>query len=196
MALAGWAGSGCFLACTLVEGGYKVPPTLPNTTQEEVLTLRWAPERVGGAVRAVGIAASTAGSQWDTTVALGGLGRQGRVVSQGSSMVSSQPSSVATTRARTRERLRKDRRRMFEEPLETVQVAQTEGSGRRSATRSRISSIDVCPRTYSRFRGARYVPGAFREVAARRAGCVVAREVSGWPGMRRSWTSRGSDGAG
>jgi hypothetical protein len=87
----GWVG--LLLASTLVAGGcvrsarIEVPPTLPNTTREQFLTLRWALERVGGAVRAVGMAESTAGSQWDATIAFEGLDEQGQVVSQGSSII-------------------------------------------------------------------------------------------------------------
>jgi hypothetical protein len=88
----GWVGL-LLLAFTLVAGGcvwsprIEVPPTLPNTTREQFLTLRWALERVGGAVRAVGMAESTGGSQWDATIAFEGLDEQGRVVSQGSSII-------------------------------------------------------------------------------------------------------------
>jgi hypothetical protein len=80
-------------AGTLIAGGcalpprIEVPPALPNTPHEQVLTLRWALVRDGGAVRAVGLAASSLGSRWDATVALEGLDGTGRAVSRRSGVI-------------------------------------------------------------------------------------------------------------
>lgn len=78
--LLGVLGAGACAAPSRIE----VPPTLPNTTQEQFLTLRWALVKGGGTVRAVGQAASSAGSHWDAQVALEGLDGQGRIASRGS----------------------------------------------------------------------------------------------------------------
>ena len=78
------------LAGLLVTGGcagmprITVPPDLPNTTQEQFLTLRWALVRNPGRVEAVGLADARAAGGWEATVALEGLDGQGRVVSRGS----------------------------------------------------------------------------------------------------------------
>ena len=82
--------TGTLLLGMLVAGACAAPPrievpsALPNTTQEQFLTLRWALVREGGAVRAVGLAAASGGSRWDAAVALEGLDGQGRVASRGS----------------------------------------------------------------------------------------------------------------
>jgi hypothetical protein len=70
-----------------VSSGIQVPPELPNTTQEQFLTLRWALVREAGRVRAVGTAQSSMGIEWDANLELLGLDAQGRVVSQSSSVV-------------------------------------------------------------------------------------------------------------
>ena len=81
------------LAGLLVAGGcaaparIAVPPSLPNTTHEQFLALRWALVRETGQVRAVGLADGSSGGQWDATVALEGLDSQGRVVSRGSGII-------------------------------------------------------------------------------------------------------------
>jgi hypothetical protein len=79
---------GLLLAGLLVAGGcaaparIAVPPSLPNTTHEQFLALRWALVREPGRVRAVGLADAASGGQWDATVALEGLDSQGRTVSR------------------------------------------------------------------------------------------------------------------
>ena len=78
--LLGMLGAGACAAPSRIE----VPSALPNTTQEQFLTLRWALVRDGGTVRAVGLATSSAGSQWDADVALEGLDGLGRIASRGS----------------------------------------------------------------------------------------------------------------
>lgn len=84
---------GLLLAGLLVAGGcaapvrIAVPPSLPNTTHEQFLALRWALVRETGRVRAVGLADATSWGQWDATVALEGLDSQGRVVSRGSGII-------------------------------------------------------------------------------------------------------------
>lgn len=74
----------------------EVPPELPNTTQEQFLTLRWALVREAGRVRAVGMAQSSMGIEWDAALELLGLDAQGRVVSQTSSVVRSGFGAAAT----------------------------------------------------------------------------------------------------
>jgi hypothetical protein len=74
----------------------EVPPELPNTTQEQFLTLRWALVREAGRVRAVGTAQSSMGIEWDAALELLGLDAQGRVVSQTSSVVRSGFGAAAT----------------------------------------------------------------------------------------------------
>jgi hypothetical protein len=64
----------------------EVPPELPNTVRERLLTLRWALVRGEGTVRAVGMAHS-AGALHDATVALEGVDGQGRVVSRSTGTV-------------------------------------------------------------------------------------------------------------
>jgi hypothetical protein len=59
----------------------EVPPELPNTVQERLLTLRWALVRGDRTVRAVGMA-QAAGGLLDATVALEGVDSQGHVVSR------------------------------------------------------------------------------------------------------------------
>jgi hypothetical protein len=66
-----------------------VPSTLPNTTREQFLTLRWALVREGGTVRAVGMAEPSGGLEWDATLELEGVDAQGRGLSQASSGVRS-----------------------------------------------------------------------------------------------------------
>ena len=61
-----------------------VPSTLPNVTRQEFLTLRWALLRQDGVARAVGLAESTGGGQWDASLDLLGLDGAGQVVSRGS----------------------------------------------------------------------------------------------------------------
>jgi hypothetical protein len=74
----------------------EVPPELPNTTQEQFLTLRWALVREAGRARAVGMAQSSMGIEWDAALELLGLDAQGRVVSQTSSVVRSGFGAAAT----------------------------------------------------------------------------------------------------
>jgi len=74
----------------------EVPAELPNTTQEQFLTLRWALVREAGRVRAVGMAQSSMGIEWDAALELLGLDAQGRVVSQTSSVVRSGFGAAAT----------------------------------------------------------------------------------------------------
>ncbi len=74
----------------------EVPPELPNTTQEQFLTLRWALVREAGRVRALGMAQSSMGIEWDAALELLGLDAQGRVVSQTSSVVRSGFGAAAT----------------------------------------------------------------------------------------------------
>jgi hypothetical protein len=76
--------SGCAVPARI-----EVPPELPNTTQEQFLTLRWALVREQQRVRAVGTAQSSMGIEWDATLELLGLDVQGRVVSRNSSVVRS-----------------------------------------------------------------------------------------------------------
>jgi hypothetical protein len=84
---------GLLLAGLLVAGGcaaparIAVPPSLPNTTHEQFLALRWALVREPGRVRAVGLADAASGGQWDATVALEELDSQGRTVSRASSII-------------------------------------------------------------------------------------------------------------
>jgi hypothetical protein len=84
---------GAWLAAALVAAGcaalprIEVPSALPNTIQEQSLTLRWALVRSDRTVRAVGLAGASGGGQWDATVALEGVDGQGRVASRGSSIV-------------------------------------------------------------------------------------------------------------
>lgn len=80
--------TGCLAGCT-VPAGIQVPPELPNTTQEQFLTLRWALVREAGRVRAVGTAQSSMNIGWDANLELLGLDAQGRVVSQNSTVVRS-----------------------------------------------------------------------------------------------------------
>jgi hypothetical protein len=75
-------------ACT-VPSRIEVPPELPNTTHEQFLTLRWALVREDGRVRAVGMAQSSMGIEWDAHLELLGLDAQGRVVNQNSTVVRS-----------------------------------------------------------------------------------------------------------
>jgi hypothetical protein len=72
-----------------IPAGIQVPTELPNTTQEQFLTLRWALVRETGGVRAVGTAQSSMSIEWDATLELLGLDAQGRVVSQNSTVVRS-----------------------------------------------------------------------------------------------------------
>jgi hypothetical protein len=72
-----------------VPAGIQVPSELPNTTQEQFLTLRWALAREAGRVRAVGTAQSSMSIEWDANLELLGLDAQGRVVSQNASVVRS-----------------------------------------------------------------------------------------------------------
>jgi hypothetical protein len=65
----------------------EVPPTLPNLTRQDFLTLRWALLRRGGMASAVGVAEASGGAPWDATVTLHGLDGQGQVVSRGTSVV-------------------------------------------------------------------------------------------------------------
>jgi hypothetical protein len=74
--------SGCAVPARI-----EVPPALPNTTQAQFLTLRWALVREETRVRAGGLAESAAGSRWDATVALEGVDGGGRVVSRSSSVI-------------------------------------------------------------------------------------------------------------
>jgi hypothetical protein len=80
---------GLLLGGALVVGGcapagrIEVPATLPNTIREQFLVLRWALDRKSGNVRAVGLADSSSGGQWDAIVALEGVEGQGRIVSRG-----------------------------------------------------------------------------------------------------------------
>jgi hypothetical protein len=88
----GSAGKGWVLAVLLIAGGCaaasrtEVPPALPNTTQEDFLTLRWALVRDAGAVRAVGRAESAV-VQWDATIALEGVDGRGLVLSRGETII-------------------------------------------------------------------------------------------------------------
>lgn len=61
-----------------------VPSALPNVTRQDFLTLRWALLRHDGVARAVGLAESTGGGQWDASVDLLGLDAAGQVVSRDS----------------------------------------------------------------------------------------------------------------
>jgi hypothetical protein len=79
LALAGW---GCAGAPRI-----EVPSTLPNVAQEDFLTLRWALQREGGTARAVGLAEPSTGTDWDATLDLFGVDRDGRIVSRGSRVV-------------------------------------------------------------------------------------------------------------
>ena len=87
----GWAG--LVFASALAGGGcagasrLEVPSTLPNVTQQDFLTLRWALEREGGTARAVGLAEASTGTGWDAVLDLYGLDREGRIVSRGTRMV-------------------------------------------------------------------------------------------------------------
>jgi hypothetical protein len=65
----------------------EVPTELPNTTQEQFLTLRWALVYEDSRVRAVGTAQSSMGLDWDATLELIGFDAQGLVVNQNSSVV-------------------------------------------------------------------------------------------------------------
>lgn len=67
-------------------GRIDVPSALPNVTQHEFLTLRWALVRQSGSTRAVGLAESSS-RQWDATVELQGLDGAGGTVSRGSTVV-------------------------------------------------------------------------------------------------------------
>ena len=69
--------------------GTDVPAELPNTTQEQFLTLRWALVREEGRARAVGTAQSSMGIEWDANLELLGLDARGGVVSRSSSVVRS-----------------------------------------------------------------------------------------------------------
>jgi hypothetical protein len=64
-----------------------VPSTLPNVTQQDFLTLRWALQRESGTARAVGVAQASTGTGWDAVLDLYGLDRDGRIVSRGSRVV-------------------------------------------------------------------------------------------------------------
>jgi hypothetical protein len=88
----GFAGTGWVLVAMLVAGGCASVPraeilaALPNTTEEQFLTLRWALIREAGAVRAVG-GAESAVLQWDATVALEGVDGRGLVLSRGVTII-------------------------------------------------------------------------------------------------------------
>jgi hypothetical protein len=88
-----WGWTGLVLALALTGGAcagasrIDVPSTLPNVTQEDFLTLRWALQREGGTARAVGVAEPSTGTSWDATLDLYGLDREGRIVSRGSRVV-------------------------------------------------------------------------------------------------------------
>ena len=88
----GSAATGWMLAVMLVAGGcgalprVEVPAALPNTTEEQFVTLRWALVREAGTVRAVGRAESAV-VQWDARVALEGVDGQGAVLSRGVTVI-------------------------------------------------------------------------------------------------------------
>jgi hypothetical protein len=63
----------------------EVPASLPNTTQADFLTFRWALVREGGTVRAVGTVSPSGRQEWDATVALEGVDSKGEVLSRGTS---------------------------------------------------------------------------------------------------------------
>ena len=64
-----------------------MPSTLPNVTRQDFLTLRWTLLRQDRVARAVGVAESTGGVQWDASLDLLGLDGAGQVVSRGSTSV-------------------------------------------------------------------------------------------------------------
>jgi hypothetical protein len=66
-----------------------LPTALPNTTNEQFLTLRWALVREGGTVRAAGMAEPSGGREWDATLALEGVDAHGRVLTRSTSAVRS-----------------------------------------------------------------------------------------------------------
>jgi hypothetical protein len=83
---------GLAFACALVAAGgcasqprTEVPASLPNTTQQDFLTFRWALVREAGRVRAVGTATPSGRQEWDATVALEGVDSKGEVLSRGTS---------------------------------------------------------------------------------------------------------------
>jgi hypothetical protein len=64
-----------------------VPADLPETTREDTFEMRWALQREGGVVRAVGLARSLAGRETSLTLGLFGVDREGRVASRSSTPV-------------------------------------------------------------------------------------------------------------
>jgi hypothetical protein len=88
-----WAWKPLLLIGATLAGGcagasqIEVPATLPNTTQQDFLTLRWALAREGGVARAVGVAETSGAVSWDAAVDLYGLDAGGRIVSRGWTVV-------------------------------------------------------------------------------------------------------------
>ena len=71
--------------CAAPQPRTEVPASLPNTTQADFLTFRWALVREAGTVRAVGTAVPSGRQEWDATVALEGVDSKGEVLSRGTS---------------------------------------------------------------------------------------------------------------